>query len=467
MRPDEMVEEGLALIGPDRGTVLVDSTSTVNLRWANSTLTTNGLANARQVHVGVMVPAGDGLSAGSASGVVTGRAALADLVERARAAARDAPPAPDAAPEVPGGGILGGDAPGSDVPRGWIDPVAETGPRALAAVSALLGEVLGEPGLPLFGYAEHEVSTTHLGTTAGVRSRFDLPAARFELSGKSADFTRSAWAGRAGQHLADLDLASTVEEVRAGLAAQANRVDVEPGRHRVVLSACATADLLIHLLWSASARDAVEGRSAFSRPDGGTRVGERISDVAFRLWSDPRAPGLTCPDRVQATTSSDFASAFDAGLAIPAVDWIADGHLRSLITTRHSAGLSGLPVAPAADNLLAEVPGSTGSLADVAARVGDGLLVTCLWYIREVDAPSMLVTGLTRDGVYVVRGGEVVGAAGNFRFNESPLDMLGRVADAGAPVDCLPREWADWFTRARVPALAIDRFNLSTPSEAV
>ena len=93
--------------------------------------------------------------------------------------------------------------------------------------------------------------------------------------------------------------------------------------------------------------------------------------------------------------------------------------------------------------------------------------MTCLWYIREVDAQSLLLTGLTRDGVYVVRDGEVVGAAGNFRFNESPLGMLERVLDAGSPVDCLPREWADWFTRSRVAPLAIADFNLSTASEAV
>ena len=86
---------------------------------------------------------------------------------------------------------------------------------------------------------------------------------------------------------------------------------------------------------------------------------------------------------------------------------------------------------------------------------------------EKVDAETLLLTGLTRDGVHVVRDGEIIGAAGNFRFNESPIGMLERTIDAGAPVDCLPREWADWFTRSRVAPLVIDGFNLSTPSEAV
>jgi predicted Zn-dependent protease len=109
----------------------------------------------------------------------------------------------------------------------------------------------------------------------------------------------------------------------------------------------------------------------------------------------------------------------------------------------------------------------SGSLDQLAARMGDGLLITCLWYIREVDPQNLLLTGLTRDGVYVVRDGQVIGAANNFRFNESPIDMLKRVIDAGEMTPCLPREWADYFSRAQVAPLTIEGFNLSTRSDAV
>ena len=94
-------------------------------------------------------------------------------------------------------------------------------------------------------------------------------------------------------------------------------------------------------------------------------------------------------------------------------------------------------------------------------------LITCLWYIREVDPQSLLLTGLTRDGVYVVRNGEIVGCANNFRFNESPVGMLSRITDAGTAIDCLPREWADWFSRSRVCPVTVDGFNLSTRSDAI
>lgn len=113
-----------------------------------------------------------------------------------------------------------------------------------------------------------------------------------------------------------------------------------------------------------------------------------------------------------------------------------------------------------------DLEGGSGSTADLVAGMGDGLLLTCLWYIRTVDEQTMLMTGLTRDGVYVVRGGEVVGATTNFRFNDSPHAMLARVRGAGAPQVCLARELGDFLPRAQAPALLVDDFHLSSVSEA-
>ena len=117
------------------------------------------------------------------------------------------------------------------------------------------------------------------------------------------------------------------------------------------------------------------------------------------------------------------------------------------------------------DNLLMEA-GGTGGLEDLIRSTGDGLLLTCLWYIREVDPQSLLLTGLTRDGVYKVEGGEVVGVVNNFRFNESPVDLLSRITEAGGTELCLPREWNDYFTRTAMPALRVADFNMSSVSKA-
>ncbi len=457
MRAQEITEIGLELLGPDRGAILVSESGVANLRWANSSLTTNGMSHRRSVTVVAHPEVAGGLGSGTTSGPVASREDLRDLVARARAAALGAGADDEAMPDPPVQ-VASGD---------WDAEPALTSPEALSPVSRLLGDVLPADDVEHYGYAEHSMTTTYLATSGGLRRRHDQPVARFELCGKTHGRSRSAWAGRAGRDFDGLDLASAPDDVRAGLAAQARHIEVEPGRHRVLLSASATADLLIHLFWSAGARDALDGRSAFSAPDGQTLVGRSLTTHPFWMRSDPGEHGLGCADHVQSTSSSAITSAFDLGLPVGSTDWIQEGELRSLVTTRHTSTRSGLPLTPYVDNLIAGVDGQSGSLAEVAQRIGEGLLVTCLWYIREVDAQSMLVTGLTRDGVYVVRDGEVVGAAGNFRFNDSPLGMLARISAAGDPVDCLPREWADWFTRTRVAPLAIDGFHLSTASEAI
>jgi predicted Zn-dependent protease len=219
-------------------------------------------------------------------------------------------------------------------------------------------------------------------------------------------------------------------------------------------------------MWSSGARDAAEGRTVFSKPGGGTRIGEKISPLALTLRSDPGEPGLESAPFVVAHASGGDSSVFDNGLQAGPVDWIADGTLRQLITTRHTAGLTGVPLAPAPDNLVLD-GGGTRTLDEMVAATERGLLLTCLWYIREVDPATLLLTGLTRDGVYLVEGGEVTGVVNNFRFNESPVDLLGRATEAGRTERTLPREWADWFTRAATPALRVPDFNMSSVSQGV
>ena len=123
-----------------------------------------------------------------------------------------------------------------------------------------------------------------------------------------------------------------------------------------------------------------------------------------------------------------------------------------------------LSAAVAADNLL--MTGGQDSLQDMIAGTERGLLLTTLWYMREVDPAVLLLTGLTRDGVYLVEDGEVTAAVNNFRFNESPLDLLRRATQAGVSELTLPREWGDWATRAQMPSLRIPDFHMSSVSQA-
>jgi predicted Zn-dependent protease len=167
-------------------------------------------------------------------------------------------------------------------------------------------------------------------------------------------------------------------------------------------------------------------------------------------------------------SSDNESSVFDNGLPLGRTDWIQDGTLTSLLQTRHSAELTGQPVTPMVDNLVLEVDGGTGSVEDLVAGTERGLLLTCLWYIRAVDPQTLLLTGLTRDGVYLVEGGEITGAVNNFRWNESPVDLLRRFTHASATGPAFSREWGDdYFSRTAMPALRVPDFNMSSVSQAL
>ncbi|GAA2289789.1 metallopeptidase TldD-related protein [Streptomyces kunmingensis] len=458
-KPHEIVERALELSRADGCVVVADETSTANLRWAGNALTTNGVTRGRTLTVIATVDGKEGTASGVVSRSAVTAADLEPLVRAAEEAAAKAGPAEDAQPLVDG------------VPHspGFTDAPAETSSDVFARFAPALGEAFARArsgGRELYGFANHELTSSYLGTSTGVRLRHDQPNGTLELNAKSPDRRRSAWAGRATRDFKDVDPAALDAELATRLGWAERRLDLPAGRYETLLPPTAVADLLIYLLWSAGARDAAEGRTVFSRPGGGTRVGERLSELPLTLRSDPHEPGLESAPFVLAHSSGDDASVFDNGLPLSATEWMARGELKHLSTTRHSAGLTGLPVAPAIDNLILD-GGSGKSLEEMVAATERGLLLTCLWYIREVDPATLLLTGLTRDGVYLVENGEVVGEVNNFRFNESPVDLLSRATEAGRTEKTLPREWGDWFTRAAMPALRVPDFNMSSVSQGV
>ncbi len=471
--PQETVERALAAArSSDDCVVIAEETSSANLRWAGNTLTTNGVSASRQLTVIAINRHGHGPKQASA-GVVSRAGVrpdqIEDVVRAAERAAAEGTPAEDAdelaGPQEPGSFRI------KDLNEpGWDSLPGRTEIGVLRDFAASLGETLRAAqtaGRKLYGFAEHDLTSTFLGTSTGVRQRHDQPTGRVELNAKSADLERSAWTGVATRDFTDVDVAG----LDAGLAERLDwakrTVSLPAGRYETLLPPAAVSDLLIYLYWSAGAKEAAEGRTVFSKPGGGTRVGERLSAQPVTLSSDPRAPGLTCAPFVLSHASGPDSSVFDNGLPLSATSWISDGSLAALISSRHSAEVAGLPVTPGIDNLtFATAAPAAPTLSEMIDSTGHALLLTCLWYIREVDPQTLLLTGLTRDGVYLVEDGEIVGAVNNFRFNESPVAMLGRLLEVGATVPTLPREWGDYFNRAAMPPVRVEGFNMSSVSQA-
>jgi predicted Zn-dependent protease len=461
----ELVEHGVTAAGAagaDGCVVLVEEASHADVRFAVNTTTTNGVHRARSVTVIAVA----GASAGTArqSGVV-GLDGVAEMVTAALADARAAPPAEDAYALV---------EPSETAPaRDFSLAPEETDASALEPVLSSLAGAFGRArarDAVLAGFAEIDVATLYLGSTTGVRLSHVQPTGSVNLVGRTADGTGSAWVGVPA---IDPSFEDMEQEIWRRLEWGKRQIALDAGRYEVILPPSGVGDMMAQLAFGGlGGQDAEDGRTVFSREGGGTRVGETITSLPFTLSSDPFERAVTCTPFVATGASSSDVSVFDNGLALGHIDWLRDGVLAHLRYHRAGAAKSGADVAPYVDNLVlgcgAAGGGAAGggSVDEMVARTERGLLLTCLWYIREVDPATLLLTGLTRDGVYVIEDGAVVGAANNFRFNESPVDLLARATEVGTPVRSLGREFGEYLNRTIMPPLRIPDYNMSSVSQA-
>ena len=467
--PHEMAERALQAAATARPALsgaiaIVTTSSRADLRWARTTLTTNGESREAELTVIGFGPEGSGVATATMSTSQPDEAGIDALLEAVVSALAQASAAEDAYPLVEPS-----NKPSNEAASDWTDEPEYASSGQLAPLAQPLGDLFGRcvaDDIELFGYAEHVLTTTWLATSTGLRLRHAQPSARLELTAKSHARSRSTWWGRAAEGFVGIDLAPCEQSVRRALQWQGRSVEVPAGRHRALLTESAIGDLMVDLWWSASARQAIEGRSVFSGPGGSTRLGEKIGRSTLNLVSDADDPLIPASGFLAVPVSGESASVFDNGVEAGPVAWIRNGVLTGLHASRRLASDHGLVAAASPDTLRLQDEAGTGDIEDLIARTDEALLVTCLWYNRLVDPQTLLLTGLTRDGVYLVRDGEIVGATTNFRFNDSPVSVLDRIADAGTTRRTLPREMGDYAHRVAMPPVTVEDFNFSTISDA-
>jgi predicted Zn-dependent protease len=449
----ETIERVLELSSADDCIVIAHERSASNVRWANNTTTTNGVADSRELFV---ISIKD-KRVGTVGSSYFPEDRLASLVAESEKACDAAPEAEDFMSLIEGAGE----------PGDWKEPFTPTGIEALGPLASSLAGIFGRAegdDIKLFGFAEHTTSTVFLANSKGLRKRHTQLEGKFEMNGKSADFKRSAWVGRVTKDFTALDLDALYARLAERLEWSNTPVALPPGRYEVLLEPSAVADMLVYSYWTSAARDADEGRTVFSRPGGGNRIGEGLYPESVAIYSDPTEPGFEVAPFLVTPASSSYASLFDNGLDTPKTEWVKDGILQALITTRSWATRNGVPATPYVDNLI--FPSTGPSLEEMIASTKRALLITCFWYIREVDPQTLLLTGLTRDGIFLVEDGEVKGAVNNFRFNMSPVDMLAQSTELGASGPTMAREFGDYFSFIKAPPIRVRDFNMSSVSEA-
>jgi len=451
-----VVERALELAGSGETIVVVEDRSEAELRFANNTTTTNGERRDRRVSVARIHHRADGPHVGVAS--ASGWSDVSELVAAADADAAAAPPADDGAP-------LSFDAEDENFAEDPTETSLEVFSRLLGELGEAFGRARAE-GYVLAGFASHALATTYLGASNGLRRRHAQPTGTFELVARRPADGASTWAGVGTADFTDVSLAQLEATARRRLEWSGRRLELPAGRYEVLLPPDAVADLVIEIDAAASGREAEDGGTVFSAASGRTRRGEQLCELPFRLFSDPAHASLACAPFLVAPVSGTDVSVFDNGAPVHATDWIRRGRLERLRYHRAGAARSGEEFTPPVDNLVLELPGASASLDEMVRRTRRALLLTCLWYIRVVDVSTLLLTGLTRDGVYLVEDGEVVGAVNNFRFNESPLDVLAKTLEAGRTERALSREWGEWLSRTAMPPLRVAEFNMSSVSPA-
>lgn len=448
----DTLDRVLRLSNADACIVIARRIAGVNIRWAHNAVTTNGDADEVQLSVVSII----GRRVASVTRTHFPPERLEEIVRESESACERRPEAPDYMPLVDGNGE----------PADWSAPPADADIHVFDPFVPQLRRLYEDArssSIATFGYCEFQTATTFVATSTGVRQRHTERIGKVEITGKTPDFERSSWIGQVTHDFLDINLAEMFQALRQRLDWAARRIDMPAGSYEVLLEPSPAADLAISAYWFMTRRDADEGRSPYSKPGGGTYIGERLfGDVT--MYSDPVEAQVESTPFHYGVDSGGATSVFDSGLPLSRSEWVRAGVLQNLITPRYwAAKIGGTKSMPYVNNLIVE--GNGVPMHEMIAQTDRALLITCFWYIRTVDPQTALLTGLTRDGVFLVERGHVKGAVNNFRWNMSPIAALAQATQVGRCSLALPREH-DEFLRSKAPALRIERFNMSSVSEA-
>jgi predicted Zn-dependent protease len=404
-----------------------------NLRTARNAVSTAGM---NEDHV-VTVKAMFGRRSASASANQLDDATLRRTVHAAEELARLAPDDPEWVAPL-------GPQPYVTVPAAWSDATARLSPTERARLTAPGISGAKERGCLAASYLE---DTRNVEAGLSSTGRFGYHRSTrvdYSVTMRTADEAGSGSAAIDQNDVTRLDTAAAAHVAGGKAVASRERRPLAPGTYPVILEPLAAVELLDLLIGALDARAADEGRSAFSRPGGGTRIGERLLSESVALRSDPANADVP---------GSPWAS---DGRPHGAQVWIERGTLSALHGSRYWAEQSGAALPPAPSRYIMD--GGSGTLEELIRGTERAVLVTRLWYIRSVDPRTLLHTGLTRDGTFLVENGRIVHAVNNFRFNESPIAMLQDVQALSTSVRA---------NGAMVPAMRLGKFNFTSVSDAV
>lgn len=330
---------------------------------------------------------------------------------------------------------------------------ADLSPDQRAQAITAVTRPAAEQGLLSTGFLSHSTGQSSVATSGGLFAYQDRSLVTFTTTVRTPDGTGSGWAGGGSKDWNDLDLSGIGERAIQKAIRSRDPRAVEPGRWTVILEPTAVANMIGLMMSSLNARFADEGRSFFSKEGGGNKIGERFVDERVTIFTDP-ADARLAP------------SVFNnEGLPNRRMDWVRDGVLRNLAYDRFWAAEQGVEPTGFVSGYYME--GGDATIDDMIRSTERGLLVTRMWYIRSVDPRTILFTGLTRDGTFLIENGEISHAVKNLRWNESPVFILNNLEQLGRPVPVSSSESGGTNPTVMVPPIKVRDFNFTSLSDAV
>lgn len=372
-------------------------------------------------------------------------AALRDAVQNAERIAKLAPEDPELLPELGPQqyqeSVVWNDATASLEPEARADAVREITERARAA------------GLVSTGYLEAQAQAFAIANSRGLFAYQRSTGVAFTTTVRTEDGRGSGWAGASDNDFTRIDPRELAERAIEKARRSVNAAAIEPGRYTVVLEPTAAANLIQLIGGALNARNADEGRSFFSKAGGGNKIGAKVVDERVTLYSNPLDPRVPT-----STVSGD-------GSPVGATTWIENGVVKNLAYDRFWAQRTGKPQSSTGGTLA--MNGGDETVESMIASTQRGLLVTRFWYIRGVDPRTILFTGLTRDGTFLIENGRVTRPVKNLRYNESPIFMLNNLMAMGRPERVSASESGGPGQAIMIPAMKVRDFNFTSTSDAI
>lgn len=434
----EIMQKALQYSKADECVVNLMGGTSGNIRYANNAVSTSG----ENSTTSLVVTSAFGKKTGIATINEFDDASLEKAVRRSEELAQLAPENPEYMP------IMGPQKYAKS--NAYFKSTADFSPqqRAEAAAASILPA--WERKLKAAGYLQHNAGFQAMLNSKGLFAYHPSTDVEFSVTVRNEAGTGSGYASRGYNDISKLNTAQASKIAMDKAEGSAKAVAIEPGKYTVILEPAAVAVLLENMFFNMDARSADEGRSFMSKQGGKTKIGEKLVDAKVNIYSDPIHPELPT-----ATWSGD-------GRPVERVNWIENGVVKNLYASRYWAENKGAKSIPMPNNAIME--GGKASLEEMIKNTKRGILVTRLWYIRSVDPQTLLLTGLTRDGTFLIENGKIKHPVKNFRFNESPIIMLNNLEEMGRPERVISGESNVNYI---LPPLKVRDFTFSSLSDAV